>query len=146
MLDLTKIGKSVVVKYGKDETYTINFVTDERIRQLADRKNIGMESILDPNRDSDDNKDEKDEKVDPKDTIVISVMNAVFNTDFVTSVVCEACTDWTGIYEGKKPFPCTDKNKKMLFETFGNRALFVYRKCRDEKLFMGGRLEDDLKN
>lgn len=148
MLNMANINQEKTVNYGKDETYTLCYMTDERLREIAGKNNIGIESILSPNMGRDDkDKVEGDVSADEtKETLAVNVMNAVFNTEFVISVVCEVCSGWTGIFNGKIPYVCDDKNKALFFRTFGNRALFVYRKCRDERLFMGGTIEEDIKN
>ena len=137
MLDMQKIQETVPVKFG-DETYQIKYISDERIREISKQKNINLNSVLTPEADKD---------VPVSENIISSIMDAVFNSEFIIAVACESCTGWTGIMSGGKPFPCNEKNKRAVFEAFGNRAMFIYKNSRSERTFMnGGTLEEDLKN
>ena len=114
------------------------------MRAIASRNEITVDTLLGL-KDRDNGKDNKEEP-DTQVSIVTNVMSAVFNSDFITSVASLAVQNWDGIISNGKPMPCNDKNKQTVFSKFGNRALFIYRKCRNEKVFIGADLEGDLKN
>jgi len=123
MLDMKKIDEETVwVDYvvGKKKTgekYRVKFITDERVR---------MEYAREKKKDESD-RDETGAEL----TIALAVL---------------ACQDWEGITSGGLKFECTEANKKILFSKFFNRAEFVVRSAKNESLFLGAKLEEDLKN
>lgn len=118
MLDVKKIEEeSVWVKYSKDEKYKIKFVTDERVRMEYSKEKKKDESERDPT-----------------------------GADLTIALAAIACQDWEGITTGGVKFECTEANKKVLFSKFFNRAEFVVRNAKTESLFLGAKMEEDLKN
>lgn len=145
MLDLQKMGGRVWVKYSEDESYEITYFNDEQVRLEIGRDNSTFSSYLakqEPKAESGEQTEET-EKTDP---FVMGFINAIFSTDFKISVAVKAVTGWKGIKNGSEELPCTDKNKQIVFSKFARRLDFIFKNCRDEKLFMGYSLEGDLKN
>ncbi len=126
MIDLQKIEEThcwvtYIDKKGfphEDEKYLIKYITDEQVRlQLAREKQVEKSSGK-----------EQD------------------GTEFVVSIASQAVIDWEGINSGGKKLPCTEPNKKTLFTKFLHRAKFVLDMCQKEELFLGDKMEEDLKN
>jgi len=146
MLDLQKMGGRVWVKYSDDESYEISYFNDAQVRAEIGRDNSTFARYLATKNDAPVEEEEK-EKVDVKpDPYVSALFSALFSTDFKVAAAIKSVTNWKGLYNGKTPLPCNDNNKKIIFETFASRADLIFNNCRDEKLFMGYSLGDDLKN
>ena len=122
-MEIGKLNETTVwVKYpGKaGDEYEIKYITDDVIR---------LELIRDRKASKEEGYDERGPE------------------GWYNRVICKAVVNWRGITEGGKPWPCTDENKKKFFSKFiGTRGEFVFVKAKDETLFLGDTLEEDLKN
>jgi len=121
MLDVKKLldeSNMIWVDYAKGESYQIRFITDERVRLEFSREK----------------KLEKETKIEAD------------SNDLMIKIACLAVNDWKGITANKEPYPCTEENKKIIFSKFNNRVLFIWARCKEESLFLGEELEEDLKN
>jgi len=143
MLDLGLIEKTIKIDYADDESYEIQYITDEFIRQRAAEDGVDLENVV-TSMLVQSGPDETEENETLR--IFKSIRDAVFNRDFVIDVACEAVKTWTGIVADGKPLPCNDENKRLVFDKFSNRARFIYSRCFNEKLFMNTTMEADLKN
>jgi len=141
MLDLGRIDEAVWVEYSDDESYLIEFITDDMIRQEIGRDTDNFSRYV-----TEKMKESKPEANKPEsDTFISGLITALFSTDFQIKIAVKACKDWKGIRSNGEPLDCTDENKKLLFENFANRMFFVFRESRNEKHFIGD-MEEDRKN
>ena len=145
MLDLQKMGGRVWVKYSEDESYEISYFNDEQVRLEMGRDNSTFAKYLENKKETPAEGEQPEVKETP-DPFVMAFLSALFSTPFKLAICIKAVTDWKGLYNGNDPLPCNDKNKKIVFEKFANRLDLIFKSCRDESLFMGYSLEDDLKN
>lgn len=130
MIDLAVINNSKWFKYDeknkKDtEKYKIRFMTEEKFVLLCNRNNIDINS-----------QEIKESDID----------KLIETAKKMTPIAMEAVEDWKGITMNGKPSDCNNQNKEILFKNFPYRTLFVIDKCRNEKYFLNGKLEEDLKN
>jgi len=120
MIDMEKLSEKIWVNYpdSEGESYLIGYTTDEDIRAIA----AGY-------------------KGDHK------LVDIAFLPDFQVDILVKFVHDWKGINANGKLWPCNEKNKKALFNKFlSSRGDFLLKEMRNEELFFGCKLEDDLKN
>jgi hypothetical protein len=158
MLDLEKLEKVIKIDYSDDESYDVRFVTDEFLRQKAAEHNVNFRDAIQtfftmfetnkeiPNENPDDKKRRREKQMLDDIEIFNMIQDVVQNIPFAVDVACHACVGWTGIISNNQPLECNDENKRLIFEKFSTRAMFIYRRCRNEKLFINYKLDEDVKN
>ena len=116
MIDLDVLEAEAWVDYAEDESYKIKFITDERIRLEGERVRAEFKDVDDP-----------DELI------------AKSEKEIMIPLLTECVLDWKGISSKGKPLPCTDENKKLIFEKFiVTRGQWLFVQCRDTSVFVGG--------
>jgi hypothetical protein len=159
MLDLQKLEKIITIEFSDDESYNIRFVTDEFLRQMAAEHKINFREAIQsfftmfevqkemPEKTPEDKKVKREKQMMDDLDIFNIIQDVVQNIPFAVEIACHACVGWKGVIglDGK-PYECNDENKRVIFEKFSTRTMFIYRRCRYEKLFINYQLDDDVKN
>ena len=129
-MDLQKAKESnegVWCKY-KDESYKIKYVSPLKQNYI-----LARDGQLDEIRSFKEDDIEKH----PEKMLKIAV------NDWRTGIAIAGLVDWKGITSEGKKAPCTEENKKTVFEYDSDRMLFVYERCTNQSFFLTGKLGED---
>ena len=111
MLDIARFSKPIWFEFSEDEKYFISFCTDEKVLMAFKDQDVDAESVVDV---------------------------ALGNIKSIMPLLIDHVVDWDGVNDGENKWPCTNKNKEVLFNALMDRASFCWRKMKSKKDFFGG--------